>query len=137
MHSKEKKADIRRHLMLMRYPRRSEATFTDANDHNPLVLQECPECGGSGHAGEARTEQGIAVEVDDVCTACGGSGLTGEAEHYFLDDCPETEVMADTAGWLTCPRCRWRFSLHDRNAWTGRRHRRCGQKLRITDGAVG
>src|SRR5215510_11245510 len=47
---------------------------------------------------------------------------------------PEDDVLsvtADEEGWVRCPRCDIRFTARDRRAWTGRRHRRCGQRLRL------
>lgn len=129
MDNEARKNEIRRRLTLARYPRRLKAQFTDENDHNPLVLQNCPCCYGTGHVGESWPEEGI--EADVLCTACDGSGITGKVEPYFATDWPEVEAELDADGWLTCPRCEWRFTIRDRNAWTGRRHLRCGQKTRI------
>ena len=131
MDNEARKADIRRRLTLMRYPRRSQARFTDENDHNPLVLQDCRECHGTGHVGESWVEDGRPVEADVLCTACGGSGVTGQVEPYFHHDLPEVEAHADAEGWLTCPNCNWRFTTRDRHAWTGRRHLRCGLRIRF------
>jgi hypothetical protein len=131
MDAEARKADIRRRLTLMRYPRRSKARFTDENDHNPLVLQDCPACDGWGAVSEYRTEGDAAVHTRVVCRACGGTGVTGQVEPYFAEDAAEAVARADADGWLTCPGCRWRFTVRDRNAWTGRRHLRCGQKIRV------
>ena len=131
------KADIRRRLTLMRYPRRSEARFTDGNDHNPLVLQDCPACHGSGAQSEYWAEGGVQGHARVVCSACGGSGATGEVEPYFPTDAPEASAPEDGEGWLTCPGCGWRFTVRDRNAWTGRRHLRCGQKIRAFTAGAG
>ena len=57
MDDEARKAEIRRRLTLARYPRRSKARFTDENDHNPLVLQDCPQCHGSGARGERWAEE--------------------------------------------------------------------------------
>lgn len=131
MSNEERKADIRRRLTLMRYPRRSAAKFTDENDHNPLVLQDCPQCYGTGHVGESWVEDGSPVEANVLCTSCGGSGVTGQAEPYFPHDVPEKTTHADAEGWLTCPNCNWRFTTRDPRAWTGRRHLRCGQRINV------
>lgn len=114
-----------------RYPRRSAATFTDENDHNPRIQQDCPRCSGSGQFCEHSIIDGHEQYALGVCTACSGTGVTGEVEPYFLDDKPEMPACADDKVWMTCPSCDWRFALRDKNAWTGRRHLRCGQKIRI------
>src|SRR5687768_17398059 len=122
MDTESRKAEIRRRIILSRYPTRSAAQFTDENDHNPMVLRKCPTCGGRGLRGESFEEGGTAVEVDYVCEACGGSRVVAEVEPYFPTDAPEAPASLDAAGWLTCPACRWRFTTRDPNAWTGRRH---------------
>jgi hypothetical protein len=121
--------DPRRRTALRRPPRRSAATFSDDNDHNPRVLQDCPACSGSGKSCH-RSGEAYALEV---CASCSGTGVTGDVEPYFPDDRPEVPACADDTGWITCPSCDWRFALHDRRAWTGRRHLQCGQRIRIVD----
>jgi hypothetical protein len=121
--------DIRRRLTLARYPRRSAASFTEENGHNPLVLQDCSMCRGQGKRCELDTSNGSYTL--DVCSACNGSGVTGEVEPYFSDDKPEVAAEADPHGWLTCPTCGWRFAIRDSSAWTGQRHLQCGQRIRI------
>jgi hypothetical protein len=133
MANEERKADIRRRLLRARYPQRSNAEFTDENDHNPLVLRDCPACRGYGAMGECGvTDEGAHYHARFACPACGGSGVVAEVEPFFPDDHAEAEVRLDRGGWATCPRCGWRFTPRDRNAWTGRRHVRCGQKIKLT-----
>jgi nitrite reductase/ring-hydroxylating ferredoxin subunit len=127
----ERKAEVRRRINLLKYPRRSKTLFTEANNHNPTVLQDCPSCGGTGHVGGSWLEGGMPVEADYVCPACGGSGITGEAEPYFSTDWPLADAEADDGGWVTCPRCGWRFTIRDGRAWTGHRHLRCGQRISV------
>jgi hypothetical protein len=134
MDNETRKSEIRRRLTLARYPRRSKAIFTDENDHNPLVLQDCAQCYGTGHVGESWAEHGMRVEADVLCTVCNGSGVTGEAEPYFAVEWPAVEACADVEGWVTCPNCGWRFTIGDRRAWSGRRHLRCGQKIVVVEG---
>lgn len=42
---------------------------------------------------------------------------------------PAQSAEPDASGWVTCPGCAFRFSSSDSVAWTGRRHRRCGQRI--------
>lgn len=110
-------------------PRRWAATFDEANDHDPLVLEDCPDCGGRG---------AICVELEGVaelgtCPACSGVGTTGRTVHYYAAAPPlaaAVEVATDAEGRVTCPVCSQRFSTGDPLAWTGRRHRPCGTPLR-------
>ena len=133
MSNEERKADIRRRLTLMRYPRRSAAKFTDENDHNPLILQNCPACGGSGRRCSFSTKPGDHSVDLIICPDCDGSGITGQVEPYFPHELPEATAHTDAEGWLTCPNCNWRFTTRDRHAWTGRRHLRCGQRINVVD----
>jgi DnaJ-class molecular chaperone len=74
------KENLRSRMALRGYPRRSAATFTDENDHNPRLLQDCPECSGSGtqcHHNITSSGEEYALAI---CTACKGAGVTGEVE---------------------------------------------------------
>src|SRR5688500_15505599 len=112
------------------------ATFTDANDHNPTIPEDCPRCGGSGrmHVSSRETRDGLVVHSDGsvTCDACGGTGTTGKMVPYFDNDAPVIEVMAGADGWLTCPCCGWRFTVQDGRVWSGLRHVRCGQRIRLS-----
>lgn len=130
MTEEDRKAAIRRRLVLAKHPRRHRAEFTDENDHNPMVLQACPQCHGSGHVGRAVVEGTRSIEMEETCPNCHGEGVTGEVEPYFANDKPEADAVVIGDG-ITCPNCGWRFRLKDSNAWTGRRHRRCGQKIKL------
>lgn len=123
----ERKERIRRSLILSRYPRPSEAVFTDENDHNPTVLKECPTCRGSGLV--CNESEGMAST--DVCPECDRTGVIAETRPYFTNDSSEVEASPGPDGWLKCPACGYRFSPNDRRVWTGRRHKRCGQKIRV------
>jgi hypothetical protein len=35
----------------------------------------------------------------------------------------------DSDGWMRCPSCGFRFTIRDKNAWDGQRHKRCGTYL--------
>jgi len=128
---------LRRRSALRRYPRRSAAIFTDANDHNPTVLQDCSGCDGRGTQCRHSIVDGVEQYALGECTACGGTGITGEVEPCFANDVPERSASVDDQGWITCPSCDWRFALRDKHAWTGRRHLRCGQKIRVINAATG
>lgn len=132
MENEARKADIRRRLTLAKYPRRSRAKFTDDNDHNPMVLQDCRRCQGSGRVCRHFEHHGRQVKSREECSECDGKGVTGEVERYFTNDDPEVDAPVRNEG-TTCPTCGWRFRLSDPHAWTGRRHLRCGQKLRLVE----
>jgi hypothetical protein len=133
MSNETRKADIRRRLALSRYPRRAKAIFTDENDHNPLVLQDCRACRGSGKQCHHGSQDDIQVYSLERCNECGGLGVTGQVEPFFSNNELEMSAYPDSEGWLTCPACQWRFTIHDRRAWTGRRHMRCGQKIKVIE----
>jgi len=94
-------------------PQRRDARFTDENDHNPWVLEDCPTC--EGHNRD--------------CESCGGLGTSGEAVRYFQNDTPAQPAILREDGWLRCPGCARRFATYDRRRWTGLRHTTCGQKI--------
>ena len=124
-----RKEAIRKRLRLARYPRRRAAVFSDENEHNPWVLEDCHSCQGRGtHCHE---RDGVASL--EPCAACDGRGTSGDVVRYF--DCepswPGVEVAVDAHGWVTCPRCQRRFSTRHRDTWTGRRHLTCGQALML------
>ena len=140
MDAEQNKADIRRRLTLSRYKRRSEvfwsaepATFfTDENDHNPTVLEDCPRCAGTGRvAGTETIDAELVSHTGALCPRCEGAKTTGEVVPFFADDAPAVDVVVRPDGWLKCPRCGKHFSSGDQNVWTGRRHKRCGQKLNL------
>ena len=122
----ETKVAIRRRILVSKYPRRGAAVFDDSNDHNPLILEDCPACGGSGKRCTLESGQ----YVLDNCGACEGQGTTFNVVRYFPEERPSVAAVVDTVGWLECPGCRRRFATYDKHAWTGRRHR-CGQKVDI------
>jgi hypothetical protein len=125
MSSESRKEEMLRRLRLRKYPRRSEAQFSDENDHNPLVLEDCPKCGGVGRFCVERPGEAAL----GACEECGGLGTTGKVVPYYRDEEPVAEAEVDSLGWVTCPTCGWRFAVKDSAVWTGRRHKRCGQKI--------
>ena len=96
-----------------------------------MVLQDCPKCHGSGtFCQEVRQEDGD-VAVLESCPQCNGEGATGHIEPYFKNNSPEMSVVPYIEGWIRCPNCSRKFALKDKNAWTGQRHIRCGQKITV------
>jgi hypothetical protein len=113
-------------------PPRQKLVFSTGNDHNPSYRDECERRGGFGTLFIVKYNQPRRTENDLVCPDCGGSG---EIEKKLFDnDAPPAEAVLGVDGWLTCPRCRWRFSTRDTNAWTGYRHKKCGQRLILRPG---
>ncbi len=45
------------------------------------------------------------------------------------DETLEAVVYQDN--WIKCPNCSFRFCLNNLGSWSGQRHRRCGQRLKI------
>jgi hypothetical protein len=106
--------------------------FTDANDHNPLVSEACPACSGLGEREELVTlnAPGASQVIEWVtCPICGGSGNGSGLVRIYKNDSAAIQVEIGDDGWLTCPCCNWRFTIHDRKAWTGRRCKECGQRI--------
>ena len=133
MNIEQRRAELRQRLLVNRYPRRANATFTEENDHNPVILQDCPRCQGTGAACEQRDEEDeTQLYARFECPDCLGNGITGETERYFENERAPIEATPSAVGWLKCPCCGWRFSLADPNAWTGQRHKRCGQRISVS-----
>jgi hypothetical protein len=133
MLTNERRLEFEQLLHSSSFPPRTRAQFTAANDHNPLILQDCPHCRGSGKrdlwSEDARTW------TLDTCADCGGTGISGEVEHYFLTDTPEATAIPDAEGWLRCPGCGIVFTTRDPHRWTGYRHLRCGQRIHTSTDA--
>jgi len=133
MLSNERKNELEQLLISSPYPPRAKAQFTDANDHNPLILQDCPECRGTGQRNLCSEDaSGARTWRLGYCSACGGTGITGQIERYFLTDAPEETAVPDADGWLRCPGCGIVFTTRDPHRWTGYRHLRCGQRIRTS-----
>lgn len=121
------KDELRRRVRIAKYPRRNAALVPDAPDHNPLILEDCPGCHGSGRI--CIEENGSASQWE--CPTCGGTGITDNVVHYFDNNEPIRFVCLNSYGWVTCPYCNFTFSPSDKDAWSGLRHFRCGQRLEI------
>jgi hypothetical protein len=94
--------------------------FSEANNHNPEVETECGRCSGSGRE---------LASAKDACSQCQGTGHVTRS--FFTNDTATMDASVNAAGWCKCPCCGFRFMLADKKRWTGVRHARCGQKLRI------
>jgi hypothetical protein len=129
--TEELKKQIRKRLNLKKYPRRNKAQFLDEDDHNPFILADCPDCYGSGRSCVSKTDGDTRTVSLTGCSACDSTGTTGEVVRYFADDLAEVIVKVDNDGWLSCPNCTRRYTIRDTNVWTGRRHKTCGQKIKI------
>lgn len=123
----------------LRYPRAAAAPFTEDNDHNPDVLEDCPDCGGTG---VRRFDQSLALgplglEAHGAadCPACLATGISGRVLRYFQNERPPRDAEAAADGIVICPHCRRRFDTADPRAWTGWRHVYCGQRLRVVPGS--
>ena len=108
-------------------PPLGELHFTSENDHNPTYLETCARCGGFGRLFITHYERPRNPQDDQPCPDCASSGRIRKS--YFTNDNPPVEATTDKDGWLKCPACNWRFSLKDKNAWTGYRHKKCGQRI--------
>ena len=128
MDFEQRKSEIRRRLTAAQNPRRAQAQFNAENDHNPIVLQDCPKCYGTGITCEHRSPDVIA-QIE--CSTCSGDGITGKTETFFNNDAPPMGATPNEHGWIKCPNCGTSFMHTDRNAWTGQRHMKCGQKITI------
>lgn len=53
----------------------------------------------------------------------------GEISIPIDNDAPD--VSPNSGGWIRCPTCGEHFSVYNPRSWTGMRHRRCRQLLRI------
>ena len=97
------------------------------------MLEDCPECRGTGKScTRSITRKGICYTLR-VCVSCGRTGVTGRLVRCFDNDSPAVELVANENGFVTCPTdgCR-RFTITDPDAWTGLRHKKCGQKLIVS-----
>ena len=126
--SSKKKEEIRQRLLEARYPRRGAAVLSSEPDHNPLILEDCSSCRGTGH----QCCETAAAYVLDACAACAGRGITGQVVRYFKNDSPEVRTADIANGWLTCPWCSRRFAIRDPAVWSGLRHITCGGRIEIT-----
>lgn len=55
------------------------------------------------------------------------------ANQLLPTDNEPIEAAVYQLNWVKCPQCGWRFCLKNTSSWSGERHRRCGQRLRLID----
>lgn len=132
MDTQQRKQEIQRRLTLSQYPTRSTAVFNTENDHNPLVLAACTSCRGNGKHDDIQQTPDGHIQSLHNCEQCNGTGVTADIEPCFDNNNDPIRVNPQPDGWLQCPHCGWRFTITDQNAFTGLRHKRCGQKLLVT-----
>jgi len=121
------KALVRRRVLEASYPRRAQADFLLDPDHNPLILEDCATCHGTGQI----CSEGSGSYVLDVCDSCEGCGWSGRLTRYFPDDsgAPRRAQLSDE--WLRCPSCGRRFTVRDTHVWSGFRHIECGARIAL------
>jgi hypothetical protein len=127
MDIEQKKEAIKKCLRIAKYSKPENITFTDENDHNPLVLETCKICFGSKYI---CLEDNL-VAVKDLCDACDGLGVTGNLVRRYSEDYPAMSAIISETGWIKCPNCKVNFSTDSSQFWSGRRHITCGQKIDI------
>ncbi|CAG0986109.1 hypothetical protein PLCT2_02198 [Planctomycetaceae bacterium] len=127
----ERKRKVKLQKLLRLYPP-GEHKFTHENDHNPVVLVPCARCHGRGTICEGLVQGGKQAQAIRECPDCGGDQYMAETRRMFANDSESMPVQSYADGWVRCPACRIRFALKDPNAWTGKRHIGCGQKLHVT-----
>jgi hypothetical protein len=104
------------------------------NNYNPLEIHFCPHCHGDGR--EYFKEDGLWCAK--LCGQCLGNSVSRIRKHdKETEDAlsREMSVPLDAEGWTKCPRCNFKFLARDEAVWVDGRHKRCGQKLRISAGA--
>jgi|SRR5215475_1058408 len=124
-----KKEEIRRRLNIARYSNRENIVYSDENDHNPLVLEKCPACSGTGK--NCRFVASENAYYTDICEACDGERTTGNLVRQYSSDTAPIEARVNESGWVKCPGCGVGFKTTSHESWSGLRHKTCGQKILI------
>ena len=108
----------------------NEEFFTEENEHNPMVIPNCPKCIMGKTAGMSNTSNKSQGHI--LCESCGGSGILTPpvAKLMFENNKPPLKVSCKVSGFLHCPKCGTGFKYYDKRVWSGKRHA-CGQKLEI------
>ena len=131
--SEVRKAAIRKRLTIAKYSKAEATRCTDDNDHNPLVLEPCPDCHGRGKRCDWSEDRTVHSQV--VCPTCDGEQFTGNLIPRFSNNANPILVTPDALGWVTCPGCGTGFKVTSKHSWSGLRHLKCGQKLVLTGDA--
>lgn len=127
-----RKVEIRRRLNIAKYSKRENIVYTDENDHNPWVLENCPGCNGAGR--NCRFVEAERAHYTYICSTCDGTRYTGELVRKFDNNAEPVEASPNAHGWVTCPGCGVGFKVTSKDSWSGRRHLGCGQKIFLTSG---
>jgi len=53
------------------------------------------------------------------------------AQPFLPSENEPMEAVLFQSNWIKCPQCGWKFCLSNTSSWTGERHRRCGQRLKL------
>lgn len=108
----------------------NEEYFTEENDHNPLVIPNCPHCIMGKTAGVSRGPN--RSHAHSLCETCHGTGIATPPIPQLRFDCDsnEMDVACNKTGHVRCPQCVIGFKYYDKRAYSGKRHN-CGQKLNI------
>lgn len=100
---------------------------------SPHPLKHCPTCGSRieyrGIGGI--TPKGLWSGRETICPRCGPVELEDPSSPD--NDAAPIAVTPDPDGWARCPCCGFRFSTTTAYAYRYGRHRRCGQRLVITN----
>ncbi len=122
-----REAAMRRRLTIEKYSQPGSRVYTDENDHNPLVLEKCPDCKGTGR------DSGFVLDVflyySHTCPTCKGERFSGELVPQFANDAEPLDATVSIYGGVRCPGCRGVFTINSPQSWSGRRHLLCGQKI--------
>ena len=53
------------------------------------------------------------------------------AQPFPLSENEPREAIVYQSDWVKCPQCGWRFCLRNTVSWSGERHRKCGQRIKL------
>ena len=127
--NERRKQDFRNHVNMGRATDPSTIVYSDENDHNPVVLEDCPECSGSGKKCRPEAREGGLAYYLEACPVCRGAKTTGNLVHKYQNDSPAMEAAVNEFGWTKCPGCGVNFKTTSSTRWSGLRHKTCGQKI--------
>ena len=105
----------------------------------PVELADCPECKGRGLITTSKVhEDGYVSHSHKSCAACNGTGSVARETEFFSELPAQVTASCDGDGWLTCPYCHWRFSVHNSLIWRNGTHGKCGYSYEVSypDGTI-
>src|SRR5215467_7470901 len=126
--NERRKQDFRNHVNMGRATDPSTIVYSDENDHNPVVLEDCPECHGTGKRCVWVGDPG-SYHCGQTCPVCGGAKTTGNLVLKYQNDSPAVVAAVNEFGWTKCPGCGVNFKTTSSTSWSGLRHKTCGQKI--------